>query len=140
MKAPKPHIAAPVAVDPEGLVRGVRQFNAWRFYDCHETFEDIWHREETHLADFYQGLIKVAAGFHHLLRNNHRGTINLLEGGIRLLEPFRPSCLGVDVERLLTETSRCLESVRSLGPRRLRQFDRSLIPAIAFREEEPVAS
>ncbi len=26
----------------EALAKGVREFNSWRFYDCHETLEDVW--------------------------------------------------------------------------------------------------
>ncbi len=135
MKGPKPQATSFTAIDPEGLAAAVRQFNTWRFWDCHETLEDIWHAEETALADFYQGLIKLAAGFHHLLRGNRRGALNLLSGGLRLLEPFRPRCLGVDVEKLVEEARRCYDQIASLGPQRLDRFDRSLIPTIAFDEE-----
>jgi hypothetical protein len=56
----------------EALAKGVREFNSWRFYDCHETLEDVWRAEAGDLADFFQGVIKVAAAFHHLLRGNHK--------------------------------------------------------------------
>lgn len=122
---------------PLALTDGIRQFNAWRFYDCHETLEDLWREEETELADFYQGIIKVAAGFHHLLRGNHKGAVTLLAGGIALLEPFRPGCLGVDTGRLVDDARLCLEGVRALGPEGLSKFDRALIPSI-HPEEQPL--
>ena len=121
-----------VATHPQALAKGIRQFNSWRFYDCHETLEDIWRAETSDLADFYQGSIQVAAGFHHLLRRNHKGAVNLLAGGLAYLEPFRPRCLGVDVERLIREVQACHQRILDLGPRRLDQFDRSLIPTIQF--------
>ena len=58
-------------------------------------------RATTTLANFYQGIIKAAAGYHHLLRDNYRGTVNLLSDTFRLLEPYRPRTLGVDVDSLL---------------------------------------
>ena len=81
---------------------------SWRFYDCHETLEDVWREvgskgDEATLADFYQGIIKVAAGFHHVLRDNQKGAVNLLSDAFRLLERFRPATLGVDVERLIAK-------------------------------------
>ncbi len=114
----------------KALAKAVREFNSWRFYDCHETLEDVWRTEESELADFYQGIIKVAAGFHHLLRGNHKGTVNLLGHALTLLEPYRPSCLGVDVQRLLVEAGDCHQRVRELGPQRLDEFDRSTLPQI----------
>lgn len=114
----------------EALAKGIREFNSWRFYDCHETLEDVWRAEGSEMADFYQGIIKVAAAFHHLLRGNHKGTLNLLSHALTLLEPYRPSCLGVDVQRLVEEAGACLERVRELTPRRLSEFDRSTLPQI----------
>jgi hypothetical protein len=60
------------------LAKAIAEFNSWRFYDCHETLEDAWRDlggkasrragGDPGMADFYQGVIKAAAGFHHLLR------------------------------------------------------------------------
>ena len=142
---PSPPDPPPSPSDPsQALARAVRQFNTWRFWDCHETLEDLWRqaagspgREDSPptgvgLADFYQGIIKLAAGFHHLLRGNHRGALHLLDGGLRLLEPLRPRCLGVDLDPLLAQVRACYDRIRELGPGRLQEFDRSLIPTIAF--------
>ena len=123
----------------EALAKGISEFNAWRFYDCHETLEDVWREvgskgEEGTLADFYQGIIKIAAGFHHVLRDNQHGAVNLLSDAFRLLEPFRPATLGVDVDQLLADTRPCLDRIVELGPERLREFDRSMIPQIHSME------
>jgi predicted metal-dependent hydrolase len=125
------------AVAPEGFAEGIQQFNSWMFYDCHETLEDIWREtgakgDDATLANFYQGIIKAAAGYHHLLRDNYRGAVNLLSDTFRLLEPYRPATLGVDVERLLSDVRASLERIEELGPGRLGEFERSGIPAIAF--------
>ena len=114
----------------EALAKGVREFNSWRFYDCHETLEDVWRAEASDLVDFYQGIIKVAAGFHHLLRGNHKGTVNLLGHALTLLEPYRPSRLGVNVQRLIDEAGACYQRLRELGPKRLSEFDRATLPQI----------
>ncbi len=123
----------------EALAKGIAEFNSWRFYDCHETLEDVWREvgskgEEGTLADFYQGIIKMAAGFHHVLRDNYKGAVNLLSDASRLLEPYRPVTLGVDVEQLLHDVRPCLDRILELGPDRLREFDRGMIPKIAWDE------
>jgi predicted metal-dependent hydrolase len=123
----------------DALAKGIAEFNNWRFYDCHETLEDVWREvgskgEEGTLADFYQGIIKIAAGFHHVLRDNQKGAVNLLSDAFRLLEPYRPVTLGIDVERLLSDTRPCVDRVLGLGPERMREFDRGMIPQIAWDE------
>ena len=123
----------------EALAKGIAEFNSWRFYDCHETLEDVWREvgskgEEGTLADFYQGIIKIAAGFHHVLRDNYKGAVNLLSDGSRLLEPYRTVTIGVDVEQLLHDVRPCLDRILELGPDRLREFDRGMIPKIAWDE------
>jgi hypothetical protein len=114
----------------KALAQAVREFNSWRFYDCHETLEDVWRAEGGELANLYQGIIKVATGFHHLLRGNHKGTVNLLGHALTLLDPYRPSNLGVNVQRLLEETDACYRRVLELGPKRLAEFDRATLPRI----------
>lgn len=117
------------------LAEAICQFNRWRFWECHETLEEVWRAEGSGLAAFYQGIIKLSAGFHHLLRSNHRGAVSLLSGGLALLEPFRPTCLQVDVQRLVGEARLCLNLLCELGPQGLPRFDRSLIPRIHLRPE-----
>jgi predicted metal-dependent hydrolase len=107
------------------------------FYDCHETLEDIWREtgakgDDATLANFYQGIIKTAAGYHHLLRDNYRGAVNLISDTFRLLEPYRPATLGVDVERLIADIRVSLDRIEELGPERLGEFERSRIPAIRY--------
>ena len=98
-------IPMPAATGLDALAKAVQEFNSWRFYDCHETLEDVWldaggKSTDAALANFYQGIIKVAAGFHHVLRDNHRGAVLLLTDALRLLAPYHPQTLGVDVEAL----------------------------------------
>ena len=114
----------------EALAKGIAEFNSWRFYDCHETLEDVWRAEAGDLADFFQGVIKVAAAFHHLLRGNHKGAVTVLGDALTLLAPYSPACLGVDVQRLIEETNACYERIRELGPERIGEFDRSTLPHI----------
>jgi predicted metal-dependent hydrolase len=137
----------------DALIKGIAEFNSWRFYDCHETLEDIWREagskgalrqaqgdRDIGFANFYQGIIKAAAGFHHVIRGNYRGAVNLLEDTFRLLGPYRPAALGVDVDRLLADIGRARDALEAPGADRIAEFDRSLIPAIQFGPEATGAS
>ncbi len=125
-----------VARDPDALATAVRQFNSWRFWDCHETLEELWQDEETAIANLYQGIIKAAAGFHHLLRRNYRGAISLLAGALSLLQPFPDRCLGLDVAALREGVQRCLQELQAQGAGGIARFDLSLLPTIDYRPED----
>ncbi len=109
----------------------IHQFNSWRFWDCHETLEELWRQEETPLAHFYQGLIKAAAGLHHLLRGNRRGATILLRGAIDCLRLFPPRYLGLDLAGLIQGLEGCLVAAASQGP-----FDLHLVPTIRWEGED----
>lgn len=123
------------------FAKAVAEFNSWRFYDCHETLEDVWREcggkaigkdigQRDELADFYQGIIKVAAGFHHLFRGNYAGVLKVLGDAPRLLEPYRPRTLGLNVEALLADVDGALAALQDLGPERMSEFDRELVPIL----------
>src|SRR5207245_5456128 len=105
----------------EALAKGIAEFNSWRFYDCHETLEDVWREvgskgEEGTLADFYQGIIKIAAGFHRVLRDNYKGAVSLLSDGSRLLGPYRSVNIGVRGVQLLLDVRCCFDRIMEVGP------------------------
>ena len=127
------------------FAKGVREFNSWRFYDCHETLEDVWlecggkaigGEARDDLANFYQGVIKAADGMHHVLRDNHGGAVKVLGDVPRLLDAYRPRTLGLDVDRLLADLERVLAEVRRLGPERIGEFDRELVPSLVVESGE----
>jgi predicted metal-dependent hydrolase len=99
----------------DAVHEAVRQLNARRFWDCHETLEDVWNDEQGDLRDFYHGFIQVAAGFLHVQRLNWTGAVRLLSHGAGRLEPYQPVCLGMDVAALLRDVQRWQEALLRLG-------------------------
>lgn len=112
------------------FIQGVGEFNRGEFFEAHETLELIWKEETDPLRYLYQGILQIGVGFYHLSRGNYKGAIALWERGLRLLEPFRNGCLGVDVVRLMEETSSCRDTVKALGQGRLHEFELTLIPKV----------
>ena len=121
---------------PPGLLKGIDEFNRHEFYECHETIEEVWLEEPDPVRHMYQGILKVGVGFYHAMRGNHRGALIVMGGGIELLQPFRPSCMGIDIEALHDAAVRALEAFERLGPGRVQEFDRSLIPTISVNAIE----
>jgi len=117
---------------PAEVVRGFEQFNRGEFFEQHETLEDAWIAETDPVRYLYQGILQVGVGLHHLSRGNLYGAVRLMNRGMSLLEAFRPACMGVDVERLVADSARCIDAVAALTPDTLDAFDRSLIPRVNY--------
>ena len=116
------------------LRRGAALFNQREFYAQHEVLEDAWRAESRPVRDLYRGILQVGVGCYHLSRGNHRGACNLLRYGLARLEPFEPRCLGVDVTALRSDAARALAELEALGPDRLKDFEKRLLPRVALVE------
>jgi len=84
----------------EKFRRGVEQFNARKFFDAHETWEEIWLRTQEPEKTFLQGIIQVAAAYHHYCRGNTRGAKSLLQAGVEKLSRFPTEYRGLHLEAL----------------------------------------
>ena len=78
--------------------RGIALFNAHDFFEAHEVWEELWLAEPEPGKAFLQGLIQVAAAFHHHGRGNPRGRESLLAAGIAKLERFPDDHHGLALE------------------------------------------
>src|SRR5579871_1169997 len=87
----------------EQFRRGVGQFNAQLFFEAHETWEEIWLAATEPDKTFLQGIIQIAAAFHHYNRGNTRGTRSLLEAGLKRLEQFPAVHREIELEALRAE-------------------------------------
>jgi predicted metal-dependent hydrolase len=82
------------------FARGIAQFNARLFFEAHETWEEIWLPAPEPEKTFLQGLIQVAAAFHHYGRKNRAGAKSLLAAGLAKLEAFPEDHHGLELEAL----------------------------------------
>ena len=99
-------------LDPQEADRlfreGVALFNGARYWHAHEAWETLWRAAPDDERDFYQGLIKIAAGFLHLGRRNRRGAKAKLAEGIAQLEPYGPIHEGIGVTELVGKAKEVL--------------------------------
>ena len=79
---------------------GIGQFNRGQFFEAHETWEEIWLAAQEPERTFLQGIIQVAAAFHHYQRGNHTGAQSLVEAGLKKLDPFQPVYRGIQLDLL----------------------------------------
>lgn len=78
-------------------------FNAGLFFETHEILEPPWKTAGEPLRTLLQGIIQVAAGFHHRDNGNLRGAHALLREGVARLHPFAPAAYGVEIESFLAD-------------------------------------
>ena len=98
--------------DKDRLFRkGLEAFNSGRFYDAHEHWEEVWLETLDPEKMFLQGLIQVAAAFHHYSRANRQGTQNLLQAGLAKIERFPHAHRGLELEPLRVAVRRWLAAL-----------------------------
>ncbi len=97
----------------EKFRRGIAQFNHGKFFEAHETWEEIWLTTAEPEKTFLQGLIQVAAAFHHYSRKNHRGTRSLLQAGLKKLEKFSATHRSCEIETLRASLRLWVEALSS---------------------------
>jgi hypothetical protein len=101
------------------LREGIRLFNEGYFFEAHEVWEEAWREETGATKRFLQGLIQVAAGFHHRSTGNVNGAAALFRKARAKFKGYPSPYLGVDAvdllhqvdeaERLLSEQARIRE-------------------------------
>jgi uncharacterized protein len=99
------------------LKEGLRCFHAGAFFEAHEHWESVWLLAAEPEKTFLQGLIQLAASFHHFQRGNCAGTVLLLRAGLARLEKYPEEFGGVQLEPLREEARRWLAALEAEPPR-----------------------
>ncbi len=92
-------------------LKGIAYFNACEFFEAHEVWEDLWKDYSGELRLFYKGLIQAAVALHHFGNGNIRGARKVYRSSRGYLEQYRPACVGLDLEKFLTEFDACFAEV-----------------------------
>ena len=112
---------------PAGALRGIEEFNTGQFFEQHETLELVWRAERRPIRDLYRGVLQIGVGCLQVERGNANGALKMIDRAVKWLQPFRPACQGIDVERLLADAARLREAIERAGAD---QVDRHLFPEI----------
>lgn len=82
----------------------ITKFNQYDYFECHEILEDIWFDTHDESKDFYQGLLHIAVGLHHLTNKNNINGMKLQFGkAFSRLERYLPEYNGVELAALLKQ-------------------------------------
>jgi len=82
-----------------GLLAALREYNAGRFFECHEALEELLDETVEDDWNFVLGLIQVAVGYHKLTEG-HAGGERMLAKGLGKLAPYPDDHQALDLDRL----------------------------------------
>jgi predicted metal-dependent hydrolase len=96
------------------LERGRALFNAGRYFEAHEVWEEAWLGEEDETRRLLQGLIQVTAGFHKAFQQRQpKGCVRLLEAGLDKLATAADDAGDLDLASFKRAVRSTLEEARS---------------------------
>jgi predicted metal-dependent hydrolase len=98
--------------DPRFL-KGIEEFNARLYFECHETLEEIWLEDHGPDREFYQGIIQIAAGYFKWEQEVLIGAIKLWRSGLEKLEKYPAVHLGVNLDSFVRGVRDNLKEVES---------------------------
>src|SRR5687767_1182554 len=78
----------PSSMRAEDLQQGIELFNSGAFLKCHDYLEELIPFENGQAAEFFHGLMELAAACYHLKQGNIFGARYLLTSAVDLLESF----------------------------------------------------
>jgi predicted metal-dependent hydrolase len=116
--------------------RGIALFNAGRFFEAHEVWEQLWLEEPLPERTFLQGLIQVAAAFFHHSRGNPRGQRSLLAAGLAKLEQFSGEHRGIALAKLRADVRDWVQTPDAGGEDRSPKVPRIRLAARAGRKSQ----
>ena len=113
-------------------LKGIDLFNAGRFFEAHEVWEDIWRGSHDVKREFYQGLIQCAVALEHFRRGNARGATRLYARYRAHFSRVPETFLGLDIPRFLEGMKIALQPVLAPSfvpePGELMQNDVTIAP------------
>jgi len=111
------------------LAEGVELFNESEFWHAHEAWESLWLVAGGDEKQFLQGLIQLAAAYHHVKRGTSpRGAVRLFDAALRRLAPFPALHDGIDREAAVRAAARHREEIASGA-----SIDAAEWPKLGFR-------
>ena len=111
-RVPEPELSED---ERRALERGIAEFNAGYFFECHDTLEDLWTGLRGQSRDFFQGLIQVSVALYHLTGGNLAGAGSMLRRALKRFEVYPGIYYGFDLAAHRRELQTLLEQIEGGG-------------------------
>lgn len=83
---------------PAQYLEGISHFNAGRYFEAHEAWEEIWLHSSGNAKVFYQMMIQAAVGLHHYERGNLRGARGMYNNVMEKLNRLPASFMSLNLQ------------------------------------------
>jgi len=114
------------------LVEGIEHFNAGRFWEAHESWEELWLPSVSEERQFLQGLIQLAAAYHHAQRGTLSGAVRLFDSALRRMLPFPDGHDAIDRAGAVAAAARHRRwAAQRVGERSNERLERSEWPTLS---------
>jgi predicted metal-dependent hydrolase len=128
LKPAPPHAAASTPklseADVADLDEGIALFNAGKFWEAHEAWEQIWRRRDESWRFFIQGLIQIAAAHHQLRRGIRHGAIKHLKNALAKLDSAPKDFVGLSLDRFRQRMHALLHEIEFASPEDFEKLQR----------------
>ncbi|NIO11297.1 MAG: DUF309 domain-containing protein [Deltaproteobacteria bacterium] len=99
------------------MKKGIGLFNSGRFFECHESLEDLYlHTDEQQHKPFLEGLVQLATACRIFQDFGETiGPIRMVRQAIIRLENYQPDYLGIKVDSLIRSLESWTDRLESKG-------------------------
>lgn len=122
---------------PELYLLGIRHFNHFEMFDCHELLEAVWNDAVDTERQFVQGVIQIAVAILHWESKHKPGALSVFRTGRALLAGVPSPFMGVEVADWLAKIDALFAPVLNAAGDELPELDYKQIPMIAVEGAEP---
>jgi len=96
---------------PAQYLRGIELFNAGRFFESHEAWEEIWLESEGAERELLHAMIQSAAALHHFQRGNLKGASSVYRRARSRLATLPGNILLLDTRDFADQIGRFFDAV-----------------------------
>jgi predicted metal-dependent hydrolase len=100
----------------EFFEEGIDLFNAGKFFECHEAWEEVWKHSAGDAKFFYQGIIQAAVAILHAQRGNLTGAASLYAKASAKLDHLPAEHMGLALGELRDALKAFFAVVLTGGP------------------------
>ena len=115
------------------LAEGARRFDAGKYFEAHEAWEEWWRPMRGPERDLFRGLINLAVAMNKAREGNPAGVVRLLDRANGLLAPYPARVRGVDLAALRASIARLREQAEEWRAGRRAGLEPGDVPRLSGR-------
>lgn len=115
---------------------GILEFNSGKYFEAHDTLEDLWMQTRGEYKKFIQGLIQISVGTFHLTNKNYSAAESQYQRGLTKIKEFENVnsnlVLGVNILHLISQVNYLRSLIKSLLQSNTHTLNYDELPLIEY--------